>query len=229
MRPFVKVAAIVLLSLTAACGKDAITCCTTTGEPTLRVINAYTTPVDVLIDGTVVIGALGAGEISTASPLSGSHTLVLRGTGAGASVSQSITTTAGAVGTFAVLRAQSGALASAALDDTNSVVPAGATKVRVLHFAPLAGTLQVYRTQPDFAQPISWQFPFTYQPTPTSISAPFYQSTVGTWEVRVWQQPADASGWASATTKVVLPLASGEKRTVVILDKPGGGVRIEVL
>ena len=192
-------------------------------------INAFTTPVDVLVDGTLAIGALGAGEIATASPASGSHTLMLRGAGASASVSRSITTTAGAVGTFAVVRALDGALATAALDDTNSVVPAGATKVRVLHFAPGAGTLQVFRTQPDYAQPISWQFPFTYQPTPTSLSAPFYQSTVGSWEVRVWQQPADASGWASAATKVVLSLASGEKRTVVILDKPGGGVRIEVL
>jgi len=228
MRPFANVASVVLLSLVAACGKDAITCCAS-GQPTLRVINAYTTPVDVLVDGTVAIGALGAGEIATASPAAGGHTLMLRTTGAGAGVSQSITTTAGAVGTFAVVRALDGALATAALDDTNSVVPAGATKVRVLHFAPGAGTLQVYRTQPDYAQPISWQFPFTYQPAPTSLSAPFYQSTVGTWEVRVWQQPADASGWAGAATKVVVPLASGEKRTIVILDKAGGGVRIEVL
>jgi hypothetical protein len=116
-----------------------------------------------------------------------------------------------------------------ALDDTNSVVPPGATKVRVLHLAPNAGTLQVYRTQPDYQQPISWQLPFTYQAEPTSLSAPFYQSTVGSWDVRVWQMPADASGWASAPVKVVLPLAGGEKKTVLILDKPGGGVRVELL
>lgn len=229
MRPFLRVASIVLLSLIAACGRDPVSCCATRGQPTLRVINAFTTPVDVLIDGTVAIGALAAGEMATASPVSGSHTLMLRATGAGTSESQSITTTAGAVGTIAVVRALNGALATAALDDTNSVVPAGATKVRVLHLAPGAGTLQVYRTQPDCAPPTPWQFPFNYQPTPTSLSAPFYQSTVGNWEVRIWQQPADASGWASAATKVVLSLASGEKRTVVILDKPGGGVRIEVL
>jgi hypothetical protein len=28
---------------------------------------------------------------------------------------------------------------------------------------------------------------------------------------------------------VIIPLASGEKATVVILDKPGGGVKIEVI
>jgi hypothetical protein len=50
--------------------------------------------------------------------------------------------------------AANGAIGSSVLDDTNSVVPAGATKVRVLHLAPSAGTLQVYRTQPDYQQPI---------------------------------------------------------------------------
>ena len=89
--------------------------------------------------------------------------------------------------------------------------------------------LQVYRTQPDYQKPISWQFPFIYQPTPTSLSAPFYQSSVGSWEVRIWQTPADSTGWATAPVKVVIPLKSGEKKTVLILDKPGGGVRVELM
>ena len=150
-------------------------------------------------------------------------------TGTSASLSQSITSTTGSVSTIAALRASSGALSSASLDDTNSVVPAGATKVRVLHLAPNAGTLQVYRPQPDFPTPVSWQFPFTYQAAPTPLSAPFYQSTVGTWEVRIWQTPADASGWASAPTKIVLPLTSGQKKTILILDGVGGGIRTEVI
>jgi hypothetical protein len=214
------------VSSLAACGSDTTT--GTSGQIGLRVINAYTAPVDVLIDGTVVMSSLAAGAIATTSPATGSHTLMLRPT-SGASLSQSITSTAGTVSTIAVLRASSGALSSAILDDTNSVVPAGATKVRVLHLAPNAGTLQVYRTQPDFPTPVSWQFPFTYQATPTSLSAPFYQSTVGTWEVRIWQTPADASGWGSATVKVVVPLGSGEKKTILILDAVGGGVRTEVI
>jgi Domain of unknown function (DUF4397) len=203
--------------------------CCTSGAPTLRVVNAFTTPVDVLIDGSVAIPSLAAGTIGTAAAAAGNHVLVLRPTGAGASSSQSITTSTGAVATIAAVRNASGAVSTIALDDTNSVVPSGKTKVRVLHFAPNAGVLQVYRTQPDFQQPVSWQFPFTYQANPTSLSAPFYQSTAGSWEVRVWQTPADASGWAAATVKVVIPLASGEKKTVVILDKPGGGVRVELL
>jgi hypothetical protein len=159
---------------------------------------------------------------------SGTHTLVLRPTVGGASISQSVTAAAGALSTIAATL-EAGGLSSAVLDDTNSVVPSGATKLRVLHLAPNAGTLQVYRTQPDFQTPVPWQFPFNYQPDPTSLSAPFYQSTVGAWEVRVWQTPADSSGWATATTRIVVPLQSGAKATVVITDNLGGGVRIQVI
>jgi hypothetical protein len=229
MRLFARAGPFLVLSFIAGCQSDATTGCCTTGEPTIRIVNAFTTPVDVLIDGNVAIASLAAGAIDTLGPASGSHTLVLRPTGSSASASQSITTATGTLSTIAIVRASNGAIGSAVLDDTNSVVPARATKVRVLHLAPSAGTLQVYRTQPDYQQPIQWQFPFEYQSEPTSLTAPFYQSTVGSWEVRVWQTPADASGWANAQERIVTPLASGEKKTILILDKPGGGVRIELL
>jgi len=217
------------LSITVACGSDGPTDCCIPGDPAVRVVNAFTTPVDVLIDGAVAIQSLAAGSIGTAAPPSGSHTLVFRPTGGGGSVSHSVTTAAGSLKTIAVVRASNGSLASAALDDTGSVVPPGATKLRVLHLAPNAGELQVYRTQPDFQQPTRWQSPFTYQAEPSSITAPYFQSTVGSWEVRIWQSPADASGWASAPIKIVIPLGSGESKTVLMLDNPGGGVRAEVI
>ena len=216
------------LSLLAACDSGGtVDCCPTGALSGLRIVNAFTAPVDVLIDGEVVIQSLAAGEIDSAAPAYGSHTLLIRR--AGTSVSQSIATTAGVLNTIAAVRGPNGALANAVLDDTGSVVPANATKVRVLHLAPNAGELQVYRTQPDYQQPIAWQFPFTYQSQPDPLSAPFLQSTVGSWEVRIWQTPADASGWSSAPVRVVIPLASGEKKTILILDKPGGGVRAELI
>ena len=228
MKVSIKLLSVVALCAVASCDVGT-TIAGVSGDPGLRVINAFTTTVDVLVDGNVAIAGLAAGSISTAFAAPGSHTLVLRPTGSGAPVSQSITTAVGAMSTIAVVRSSSGTMASAVLDDTNSVVPAGATKVRVLHLAPNAGTLQVYRTQPDYQTPIAWQFPFNYQPDPTSLTAPFLQSTPGSWEVRVWQTPADASGWSTAPSKVIIPLTSGEKATVVILDKPGGGVRVEVI
>lgn len=219
-----------LLALLAACGDDAIITGTPVGgKPALRVVNAFNSPVDVLIDGNVAISALAAGAIDTALSLSGNHTVALRPVGGSAGASQSVTVSDGALSTIAVLRASNGSVSGTFLDDTNDIVPAGATKLRVLHFAANAGTLQVFRTQPDYGTPIAWQFPFTYQADPNSLSAPFYQSTPGTWEVRIWQSPADASGWANAPLKVQVPLSSGEKRTIVILDKPGGGVRVELL
>jgi hypothetical protein len=229
MRVIARGVALGLLSFFTACGKDGPTVCCATTEPGLRIVNAFTTSVDVLVDGDVAIQGVSAGSIGTAKPTVGSHTLVLRPTSGSGFASQSITTTIGALNTIAAVRAPSGALASVALDDTGSVVPAGATKVRVLHLAPNAGELQVYRTQPDYQQPVPWQFPFTYQAQPDPLSAPFFQSTVGSWDVRIWQTPADASGWATAPVKVVIPLQSGEKKTILILDKPGGGVRIELI
>ena len=227
MRISSRALAVLLPPLLAACGNGP------TGfsgnDPAVRVVNAFTGPVDVLIDGAIASASLSAGAISNVYARSGAHTLMIRPSGMTTSTSQTIITSSGALSTVAVVRASDGSVSTAVLDDTGSVVPAGATKVRVLHMAPNAGELQVYRTQPDYQTPISWQFPFTYQSSPTSLSAPFYQSTVGTWHVRIWQTPANASGWATAPVKVVVPLASGEKRTILILDTPGGGVHVEVI
>jgi len=199
-------------------------------KPAVRVVNAFTGPVDVLIDGAIASASLGAGAISSVYAPYGAHTLMIRQIGTTISASQSIVTSAGSVSTIAAVRSSSGTVATATLDDTGSVVPAGKTKVRVLHMAPNAGVLQVFRTQPDYqVAPVSWQFPFTYQAQFDALSAPFFQSTPGSWEIRIWQTPVGASGWATAPVQIIIPLASGEKKTVLILDKVGGGVRYELL
>src|SRR5262249_31780063 len=127
-------------------------------EPGVRIVNAFTTPVDVIIDGNVAISAMAAGSVGTTFMQPGDHTMLLRPTGTSTAISQSITAAAGGRTTIAATRTPAtGALSSTSLDDTGSVVPAGATKLRVIHFAPNAGTLQVYRTQPDFPTPVQWQ------------------------------------------------------------------------
>lgn len=227
---FPTVASLLALAVLAGCSSDSPTsACCTAGDRAVRVVNAFGGPVDVLIDGDLAIAALASGTVDTAHTIDGSHTLTFRPVGRSPGASQSITAGAGVLNTIAAVRASTGVVATAALDDTGSVVPAGATKLRVLHLAPNAGELQVYRTQPDYQTPIAWQFPFTYQAQPTDLSAPFIRSTVGTWEVRIWQTPTNASGWATAPVKVVVPLASGEKRTILMLDDPAGGVRVEVI
>jgi hypothetical protein len=220
------------LAVVAACSSDETVTggIVTTGDASVRVVNGYNTPVSVSVDGQVAVASVAAGEIATAAAPHGAHSIKVQPlSGGSASAPQSVTLAAGGRSSIAAVRSASGAVATMALDDTNSVVAAGKTKVRVLHLAPNAGTLQVYRTQPDYQTPIAWQFPFNYQAEFNSLSAPFYESTVGTWEIRVWQTPASASGWESASVRVTIPLGSGEKKTVVLLDKPGGGVRFELL
>jgi hypothetical protein len=220
---------VLLLSALAACnnGPTAFN----GDQPAVRVVNAFTGPVDVLIDGAIVSASLSAGSISSVYAPYGAHTLMIRPAGTTTtSASQTIVTASGSLSTIAAVRSSSGTVATATLDDTGSVVAAGKTKVRVLHMAPNAGELQVYRTQPDYQiAPVSWQFPFTYQAQFNSLSAPFFESSVGSWEIHIWQTPANASGWATAPVQIIIPLGSGEKKTVVILDKAGGGVRYELL
>jgi hypothetical protein len=197
----------------------------------IRIINAYTHPVDVLVDGALAASSVPAGALDSVEQGAGAHTVVLHASGSTASVSLPVTTEAGAFRTIAAVRS-AGALAASALDDTNAVVPTGATKVRVLHLAPNAGEIEVARTQPDWGTPlIGWKIPFLYDSaTVSSLANPYYQSTVGTWDVRAWRKPSeDALGWDGTTARVTFALASGEKRTVVVLDKPGGGIRLSVI
>ena len=230
------IAGIGFVSLLAACGDETrnpiAPCCDGSGAA-VRVVNAFTGPVDVVVGNNGATTTIPAGTVDTIASPSGNASVTLRRSGSAGGGSAVVmmwsADEASPLRTLAAVRESDGSVGAAALDDTNSVVPAGATKVRVLHLAPNAGTLQVFRTQPDFAGQVSWQFPFDYQAEPTSISAPFYQSTPGTWEIRVWKTPADASGWANAPLKVVLPLAAGQKRTVMLLDAPGGGVRAVTL
>lgn len=195
----------------------------------VRIVNAYGQPVDVLVDGALAVAGVPPGQLDTVPQSAGSHTVALRAGGVTTSGLQ-VKTATGAVATVAAVRWGS-VLAASALDDTNAVVPSGATKVRVLHLAPNAGEIQVFRTQPDWGTPIEWQFPFLYDSVLTDpLAHPYFQSTVGTWDVRAWRKPSEvALGWAGTTARVSFGLKSGEKRTVLVLDKSGGGIELSVI
>lgn len=213
----------------SGCGDGATSVQTVQG---VRIINAYTGPVDVLVDGALVVSSVPQGQLDSLEQSAGAHTVALRVSGTSASVSVPLTTVAGEFSTVAAVRS-GGSLAASALDDSNAVVPAGATKVRVLHLAPDAGEIEVARTQPDWLAPplIGWKSPFLYDSAAIDpLANPYYQSTVGTWEVRAWRKPSgDALGWDGATARVTFTLASGEKRTVLVLDQAGGGIRLSVI
>jgi hypothetical protein len=198
----------------------------------VRIVNACGQPVDVLVDGVLAVAAVAPGSLDTVQQSAGSHTVTLRAAGV-TSPGLQVTTATGSVATIAAVR-WGAALAASTLDDTNAVVPSGATKVRVLHLAPNAGEIQVARTQPDWLSPplIGWKIPFLYDSVHINdpLANPYYQSTVGTWDVRVWLTPSqDALGWDGTTARVSFSLKSGEKRTVLVLDKPGGGIELSVI
>jgi len=212
--------------LAAGCAtKDATSPQTQAG---VRIVNAYGQPVDVLVDGALAVAGVPPG-VDTVSQSAGNHTVTLRAAGVTTS-GVPVTIATGAVATVAAVRWGS-VLAAAAFGDTNAVVPSGATKVRVLHLAPNAGEIQVFRTQPDWGTPIEWQFPFLYDSVLTDpLAHPYLQSTVGTWEVRAWRKPSEVGlGWAGTTAHVTFNLASGQKRTVLVLDKAGGGIELSVI
>lgn len=199
----------------------------------VRIVNAYGQPVDVLVDGVIAAQGVAPGRVDTVAQAAGQHAVSLRAASVTTSAVQ-VTTNEGAVATVAALR-WGAALAVSTLDDTNAIVPPGKTKVRVLHLAPNAGEIQVARTQPDWLSPplIGWKSPFLYDSVHISdpLANPYYQSeTVGPWDVRVWLTPSeDVLGWDGATARVSFTLASGEKRSVLVLDKPGGGIQLSVI
>lgn len=198
-------------------------CCTDAATRTgIRVVNGFTTPIEVMVDGNFVIPSLEAGVIDTVATEPGWHLIELRTAGLGMSA-QSVEVPADVMRTVVSLRRSTGMVSAVTLDDTSAVLTDGI--LRVLNLAPNAGELQAYFTQPGYSVPLSvYAGPFGYQ---MDSWAPFIGVNPGDWEVRVWQAPADSSGWDSATARMIVPLAEGEKATVVAFDKPGGGVRLE--
>jgi hypothetical protein len=203
--------------------------CSSTVDPApvpnaaVRVVNGSLVPVDALVDGFVV-GTVQPGAFSPPLGLvSGTRTVSVR-TSATGMISFSLTIAAGDTVRLAATRSAGGGFAASVLGDSGAVPAPGAGKVRVIHMAPNAGTLQIYRIQPDFPGKVPFVFPFTYL-----TNSGFVQSTPGTWQVRVWATPADSTGWSAALDALSVPVAANVIRTVVVLDKAGGGVTLQLL
>ena len=194
---------------------------------TLRVIQAAesTTTLDVLVDGTVVIGGLGAGTMSSPVSLAaGQRTLGFRPAGGATSPHQLQLAVADDSDYTAIVIDSSTVLNPIVLTDSGGIPAAGKTKLQVANFASAAGPIDVYRRQPDFDRLIDLAFPFAYR-----LLSGYVQSDPGEWQVlvateaRVGGVPPDVP---QDTLLVVDPisLAAGQVVTVVLLDKAGGGI-----
>jgi uncharacterized protein DUF4397 len=220
--------ALLLLPFAAACRADDMLYPQTgvpDGATAIRVVNAAARPVDLLIDGQVVLSAIGARSIAPRVAFTpGPHLVRLRNAGgangAGAGSSVAVTAVAGQTATFAALPAAD-SVTAAALPDTGAAPVAGKSKLRVIHLAASAPAIDVWRTQPDFQTPIRVMFPFAYK-----AQSSYIQSTPGVWVV--WVTPADATAPTLASSGSVT-VGAGEVRTLVILDAAGGGVQVKTL
>lgn len=99
-----------------------------------------------------------------------------------------------------------------AVVDAGSIVPAGKSKLEVIHLAAGAGSIEIWRTQPDFPSRVHIMTPFDNQAQP-----PYLQSDAGPREVFVTRPGSKVK---LATTGVIM-VPAGERRTAVLLDSAG--------
>ncbi len=181
--------------------------------------------VDVRVDGQLRATVAAASMVPIGID-AGSHTFEVRTAGStAAGYTRSIVVPTGKV-TVLVLFDTTTGLTSSVLSDTGAIAPAGKSKLRVAHFASNAPPIDVWRTQPDFGTPIRVQFPFNY----LAVS-PYLQSDAGDWRVMVSSAAAGANPPMPDTlaNSGLIAIAGTRTRTVVVVDKPGGGVELVVV
>lgn len=219
--------------LVAACGSAG------TGDPVapsagaarLQVINGTRTAVDVLVDGTVRVAALPAASVSPTLGVDvGSRRVELRAAGA-AGVTAQVQATASATALVAAQTAVGGTLQAATLTDTAAVPAPGTAKLRVVHMASNAPAIDIFYFYPAASDSAyRWVFPYRY-----GGSTNYNQRAPGPWEV-VIAPATPVEGGApvlGVRTRAIATgtgtLAAGDVRTVVILDGPNGGVRLQAV
>lgn len=214
------------LALLAACTNLGVVDLPSGATSGFRVVNATSGVVTAFVDGEAIGTNLAAATVSTTFPVAaGAHTIQLQRSGA-PGFPRAIAAPTG--GTLTIVGLDSaGGITSAVLSDTNAIVPAGATKLRVAHMASLAGPISIWRTQPDFASPTRVQFPFPFRDV-----SPYLQSTPGDWRVMASSEDNTVGSVPMPDTLAnsgLITIVDGTSRTVVLVDAPGGGLGILVV
>ena len=112
-----------------------------------------------------------------------------------------------------------GEVRTAVLPDTGSIVPEGATKLRVVHSgAPGMPAVDVWRTQPDFTTNTRVMTPFA-----AGAASSFIQSTPGTWTVTVTPRDDAANAPANPLATTSVALTAGQRASVVLVPGTTAG------
>ncbi len=182
----------------------------------LRVVQAVgsSNSVAVRVDGTLLL-TLAPGTVSAPTAVAeGHHTLTLTPTGGGTQAStHDIHVTDGASMTL-VARDSAGIVVPSLLADTGAIVPAGKSKLRVMHAAVMAPAIDIYRLQPDFPDLVTVMFPFAY-----GAVSPYLQSDPGTWDIVVTPEGQPDTLHHSGGFTV----ADGKRVTVIVMDSSAAG------
>lgn len=184
--------------------------------------------IDVLVDDSVVVAGLVSGMVSQFVPLpDGGRSIGFRASGTAAAVPTHVITLA--VGdSLTILTIDSATVLNPwVLTDTGAVVPPNRSKLRSLHLADLAPAIDIWRTQPDWGTPITFMFPHNFRDI-----TPYMESDPGDWTVLVSSRQRQ-NGVPVLTDTLLLtdtiPVPAGESRTVIILDRSGGGLTYQVI
>jgi hypothetical protein len=211
-------------ALTAACDDDDETT-GPEGEARIRVVHASpdAPEVDVLLDDTEVLSDvpyLVASEYLETS--AGAHNLKVNAAGTTTTVIDADATLADGTDYTVIASGLVAEIEPIVLEDDNSTPAAGNVRVRAIHGAPSAPAVDVYVTAPeadlDAATPVLTNVAF-------GDVAPYLEVPAGDYQVRV----------TPAGTKIVvidsgaLTLASGQVRTAIAVDAPGGGAPFDLL
>lgn len=219
--------AVLAVAALAACG-DSTTSVNLGSGSHLNLVNASKASgtVNVFVDGQL-IGTAGAGNLVRSTDLApGSHEIQVLPAVAGAGFTRTITFAAGSNITLVAFDS-AGAMRPSILLDTGAIVPAGATKLRVAHYAATSGDIDIWRTQPNFPTETRVAFPIA-----NGFVSPYLQSTVGNWRVLVSTAvPGGGSPTMPDTLAMtgLIAIPDGQSRTVVVLDDNPAGIQIVVL
>ena len=224
MRSRAVLAVLAIAATAAACGTDD----SSDGfEPTgpfgrVRFVNAVPDAavgaVNVTLEGLPFGAGLAAGGATTYQPVyTGPRTLEVRRTAdttvrvldAAVDVAASAAYTVAAIG-------RAGAVRSVALVDSIAVTPADSARVRIAHLSPSGGNVDVYLTTTTASIA-------TAAPTIANLAypAPSRYVVVPNGRLRVRVTPVGSKMVAADDTTNVLAL--GQIRTVLVLDRTGGG------
>jgi hypothetical protein len=194
---------------------------------TLQFVSGVHGNVDVIVDGTVKLTDVPLGASMPIIVGIGPHNVTVRKVGGATGVTRIATVLEGDRAII-VATDSAGAPRPSVLLDTSAVVPAGATKLRVVHLAAAAPAITAWRTQPDFATETRVQFPFPYDAV-----SPYLQSTVGDWRVMISSEDNTAGTVPMPDTLAnsgLIAIPSGESRTVVVVDgATAGSVQLVVV